>query len=764
MAKNVTYFDGIETEMKRQEALLQYINANPEPDQNSCPNLWIYWKGKNKDGHWAKRFNVITGEIVTTQKECEHDINEDIRNFMRKSYSQDSQKYIIHSASSQVVQAAYFKYIPELECMETSFVSIKLNRSNEESPRKYVFAPYHCRYFIFKDNYATYCDGYQMKENGVYYNNMYVDVLASLYKCSLSDRNKITKAIKDFTGLTKYNLNKGEWANDISHIYNFISYYKTTLHTSKGSKSSRIGELESIVLPEIDDEKYESAKVRVEELIGNRSYSKANIVVCQNINNDYIIFRIFSHSVAVNKNKDTEVARLYISKDGKPSLARVVDDKIYIVSGTIRSINWACAYEYIDFNKELIANFLPLKYIFEIVEDLGKTKATDYYKGEGILNSIINLLRHPIIEQLWKAGYHNMAKALCIDGEIAASINNIFKAKEKKNISFYTLFGVNKHQMKRIDTSCIQRTARGESYNAFYAKEGLKFVREMMEGEKISDIDDATFDKLYNFREECLKANVNPKRDLIYQVGWEGQPCRYGWRYDGGFTPYDKQCIKKVVNLNLKCKDLSCVSTFKDCVNLYCRLSERNHMEIDLYSINSERQLGEVHDNLLALDIIDRQERERLWNMKAEERNKELEKKMKTIQEKRIKNFEFSDDEYSIIVPKHLGEITQEGISQSHCVGSYLESVAKGNTNILFLRKNDDINHSFYTIEATNDNKIVQIHGHGNKWLGNNPEAIPFVISWLKAKNISCDKKILLSTSLHYGIGTSFLNGKQFGL
>jgi hypothetical protein len=125
-----------------------------------------------------------------------------------------------------------------------------------------------------------------------------------------------------------------------------------------------------------------------------------------------------------------------------------------------------------------------------------------------------------------------------------------------------------------------------------------------------------------------------------------------------------------------------------------------------------------------------------------------LEKKRAALDKKR-KEYEWSDDSFLIRLPHTIGELVTEGSNLSHCVGSYTNSHALGNTTILFLRKSSEPEKSFYTIEL-HDNRIVQIHGFGNKWLGNDPDAIPFVMRWLKRIGARCDTKILTSTAKGY--------------
>lgn len=67
------------------------------------------------------------------------------------------------------------------------------------------------------------------------------------------------------------------------------------------------------------------------------------------------------------------------------------------------------------------------------------------------------------------------------------------------------------------------------------------------------------------------------------------------------------------------------------------------------------------------------------------------------------------------------------------------------------IRRKDAESVPFYAIEMNNSKVIVQIHGFGNKWLGNNPEAIPTVVRWMRKHNIKCDTKILTCTARGYG-------------
>jgi hypothetical protein len=108
-------------------------------------------------------------------------------------------------------------------------------------------------------------------------------------------------------------------------------------------------------------------------------------------------------------------------------------------------------------------------------------------------------------------------------------------------------------------------------------------------------------------------------------------------------------------------------------------------------------------------------------------------------------------------LPKDSNEIVAEGNKQRICIGGYTGRHASGDTNLFFLRKKSDADTPFYAIEM-NNNSIVQIHGFGNKWLGNDPEAIPTVVRWLRKHNIACDQKILTCKSIGYSRSAEYVD------
>lgn len=111
----------------------------------------------------------------------------------------------------------------------------------------------------------------------------------------------------------------------------------------------------------------------------------------------------------------------------------------------------------------------------------------------------------------------------------------------------------------------------------------------------------------------------------------------------------------------------------------------------------------------------------------------------------------YEDEEFQIVAPNKASDVRIEGQNLGHCVGTYVNRITSGQTNILFLRKKKDPNASFYTIEVSNDGYIVQVHGKGNRWPATNPEVIPFLDAWVKEKKLANWGSIRNVNSMHYG-------------
>lgn len=88
---------------------------------------------------------------------------------------------------------------------------------------------------------------------------------------------------------------------------------------------------------------------------------------------------------------------------------------------------------------------------------------------------------------------------------------------------------------------------------------------------------------------------------------------------------------------------------------------------------------------------------------------------------------DFERDGMKIVYPASLDDIVAEGQALHHCVGSYVDKVAARKTMILFLRKSEDVEKPYYTVEVKN-REVMQVRGAGNQ--EPTPAVEKFMAAW----------------------------------
>lgn len=162
------------------------------------------------------------------------------------------------------------------------------------------------------------------------------------------------------------------------------------------------------------------------------------------------------------------------------------------------------------------------------------------------------------------------------------------------------------------------------------------------------------------------------------------------------------------------------------------------HYDIDNLFIYMPNNFKKVHDRTAKeyQEHLDRKamEEKRRREKKVAQQMKEIKKNMEEI-------FKMNDgvDAFSIkgkglvlVVPASAQEIKAEGEALHHCVGSYVEKVAKGITQIFFVRKAKEPDKPYFTMEWK-DGKVVQCRGLRN--CGMPTEVKAFVSAFEKIMN-----------------------------
>ena len=99
---------------------------------------------------------------------------------------------------------------------------------------------------------------------------------------------------------------------------------------------------------------------------------------------------------------------------------------------------------------------------------------------------------------------------------------------------------------------------------------------------------------------------------------------------------------------------------------------------------------------------------------------------------KRDSYLEMETEQFLLRLPKRIREIRQEGNAMHHCVATYIDRVAKGETTILLLRKKQDPETPFYTMEV-NNGVMIQCRA---KYNGDMTEEVKEFVELFKRKKL----------------------------
>lgn len=350
--------------------------------------------------------------------------------------------------------------------------------------------------------------------------------------------------------------------------------------------------------------------------------------------------------------------------------------------------------------------------------------------------ALICMIKEPMLEKIAKS-YGGVRQVESFSHKSSYSlffgedINKKAKTPEK-------WLGVNKYQLTKL----IQFMNSPQGLTTWASNQSIRIFKTAI-GENVAAIDNHTSDLFIN--------NLNSIYDMDSALSWGrlfGAPGEVTWT---------RQMLKKIMRSN-RVKTL--IPLLRDTVVMWTRLENPKPTLEDI----PVSELSRLHDTFVAMY----NEQQRHWREHREEQNrKELEKraKLNKVKIEFRKTLEFEDKDYLIRLPVDKNEIVKEGLELHHCVGSYAERHETGDMTIMFLRKKSEPDKPFYTIEVgievltdkISKLRVIQAHSFGNKWMGNDPEAIPTVVRWLRQNGIECDRAILTSTSTQYGMGRNFI-------
>lgn len=544
---------------------------------------------------------------------------------------------------------------------------------------------------------------------------------------------------------------------DCVEALNIFSKYKTPSNSAKTQKSQRLNELLEYSLPDVQIPDNFKELNTVHNWLA-RTYNAANenihrFAVIQRVNEapePLCVVRTFYKSPY----GDTvmEAGRIYVSKTEVLSCKKLDKDTFMYQKLLDKPENWNFPIE--TFDKDEVKG-TKLAYFGEVLDEIG-------YELRGIV--IWSFLKEPCTEILYKMPemkefMQNIFK-LSVTTSPIQILDDVFFKINKGEKNGYKILGLNKHQLGKI-LPVVKKYMPIFSIYAYYngyvlpAKALKQFLSPsvpVQDGEhiNISCIDEETSDWTISLVEKIFK-NYGRKNSLKTAVkngiltDWED--VRYDWvkveklnaLFDCFLTTintYNISMAKKMEELIFKffnndilieeryywgigTRSVRFAYIYNDTLRMIsqCELTSK----IKPYFSTME-ELQSMHD--LMVETLNAKKDQ--YELKQWERRKDFWKK-----------WEFEDEKMSAIIPEKPSALATEGITLRHCVRSYIGRVAKGETNIMFIRLNDELEKPFYTVEIDNNSIIQQVHGMCN--CNATDEVKTFVRKWCKAKHLKTD-------------------------
>lgn len=691
------------TTMDKMVIVKQYVKEHPQPIQSLCPECIQYWSTADGEVTW----NNVSGrrEYGTISKRC----------WQKNYFVRTPAKYY---------NGLYVNYIPELEMMEVSTIMLKVGgRGKDGCPVKWEYDDK--RMFAFKGDPDAYLENGERIQGSKFYCK---DFIRRIHIGTYSNYHARSITLAQFVKMIdpKVEVEDGEGIA----TYQFGHWYEKNWVTRQINQRTKTILSFDPPMPEINVP--EGAHIAIVHQILDDGYSVLRVFheACESsfrwTNGEHIYHY---------HNKWTEKYRLFIDKKGQCTL----------VQKQYNSEKWIITNRY-------IYSYTGEPVVAVIGEPLEKCEAIKYvkdlidWKEQRAVENLATIMRHPIVEQLSKAGYPRLAREICSNGEVAANLKHNFLVEKEKKLPLYKLLGVNKFILKAAEEKesglsiirnikCLYSKSKEDTDVSYLSKETIDMIAVGLDRLSIYDI-------------HCMLG-----RDHNYSY-WH----RYYLKEEVlELTDEEKKFVNKLMRLNTKAGDVNIPKMFLETYDMFRSLPDNRKPNVDIRIFDNANDLINLHNNIIEIKTQIDLERAAMYNAQTKAQLEMRQKKFEKLQEGRIKEFECDGDKYCIRVPHKLEEITQEGISLNHCVGGYVGRHAMGDTNIIFLRKRESENVPFYTIEVK-DGTVVQIHGNHNKWLGNDPDAIPFVYKWVLDRGYSCEKKILLGLGNSYSCGSNFLD------
>lgn len=470
-----------------------------------------------------------------------------------------------------------------------------------------------------------------------------------------------------FCGANRYMFIRNYW-----QFSAFLSQNEVSKRS--GPKQNKIDELCKI---ELSDPKIKDYTVTS----GGWYWSRTDVVtIASRVNEEFSVLRWFKKDT-LNK-ISYEIARLFVSKKEVTFCRKNSFGEFIYINGKLSCDNFKA--------NELIMES----------DDVFKGTKLEYF--ESCVNEVpddkkVLLLwlfsYYPIAEKMWKIPEYKYIPYDFVTarsyGKFSDELTRKYGAFDEKAKNVNKALGLNNYQANYM------REYYEKSKN-IYANPA-KILKSALGSIDISYIDNNTFDSLCKLIEKVNLYYYRVK-DFMSEL----------------LSLYSFQTAVRIANDMDKVKlSRESVRLYGDYISMVHKMNDPAHFKP---YFTCEDDIREMHDTAMYFYDL---------------RKNSIKREAFTKQFAKWRKWEYDKNEkFVVIAPKFPNDLAKEGTALHHCVKAYIDRVADGRTNIMFIRKKTDVDEPFFTVEITNDNMIQQVHGFGNRNACTEPGLEEFVEEW----------------------------------
>ena len=159
--------------------------------------------------------------------------------------------------------------------------------------------------------------------------------------------------------------------------------------------------------------------------------------------------------------------------------------------------------------------------------------------------------------------------------------------------------------------------------------------------------------------------------------------------------------------------------------NDYMNMAERLKMDTSSEQIYKPKDLKKAHTKVI--DLLSQAG----WEKTAQDASKKFPKVNEELP--RLLKYEYKGSAYQIVAPRTITDIVREGSLLGHCIHTcdfYYQRIETRESFIMFLRKNDDPEKPWYTLEVEPSGNIRQKRTVGDNQNDDLKAAVPFLHEW----------------------------------